>query len=155
MLKRTVSFAAKCFLLLVGCSAYAQIAALGKGWLLDSAGSITSVPSEVISGKNSIKGSASGVDSGTYSSFLVTDPTFLQFAPNGTYTITFSYRILTASSASFQFGFFSSSAQGTFQPTSVVKSAAGTSSTATLTGKLGSYSDVLGACPNKTASSQA
>ena len=44
--KTSVSFAAKGFLLLAVCPAYAQIAALGKGWLLDSAGSITSASGE-------------------------------------------------------------------------------------------------------------
>jgi len=145
MHKRSLSLAAMGFLFLAGCPAYAQVAALGKGWLLDSAGSITSAVNEVISGNNSVKGSFSGPDSGIYNTFLVTDTTYIQFAPNGTYTITFSYRILTASSSGFQFGFFSSTAnsQGSYQPTSVVKGATGTSSTATLTGKLGSYSDVL------------
>ena len=135
---------AKCLLLLAVCPAYAQIATLGRGWLLDSAGSITSVPSEVISGKNSVKGSLSGPDSGMVHFFLRTDRTFIQFAPNQTFTITLSYRILTAGSAGFQFGFFSSSAQShaAFLPTSVINGSAGTSGTATLTSNLESYSDV-------------
>src|SRR5579872_5411398 len=142
--KKSLSLAAKAFLLLTVCPAYAQIAVLGKGWLLDSAGSITSAPSEVISGKNSIKGSFSGTDSGFAHSFLWTNPNFIQFVPNATYTITFSYRILTAGSAGFQFGFFSSNAQsqGVFLATSVINNAAGTSSTATLTSNIGAYSDV-------------
>ncbi len=144
MWKKWVYFAAKGFLLLALNPAYAQIAVLGKGWLLDSAGSITSAPSEVISGKNSIKGSFTGSDSGISQPFLWTNPTFIQFAPNQTYTITFSYRILKASSAGFQFGFFSSSAQshGIFLPTSVVNGATGASGMATLTSNLESYSDV-------------
>jgi uncharacterized protein (TIGR03437 family) len=124
--------------------ACAQVATLGKGWLLDSAGSITSAPSEVISGKNSIKGSFSGPDTGIYQSFLWTNPTFIPFPPNATYTITFSYRILTAGSRGFQFGFFSGNAQsqGVFLPTSIVNGATGASGTAVLTGNLGSYSDI-------------
>ena len=37
----------------------AQVAATGKGWLLDAAGSITSAPAEVIAGLGSIKGESS------------------------------------------------------------------------------------------------
>jgi len=144
VLKKALSFAAKGFLLLAVCPACAQIAVLGKGWLLDSAGSITSAPSEVISGKNSIKGSLSGPDTGISQGFLWTNPTFIQFAPNQTYTITCSYRILSAGSAGFQFGFFSSSAQSqrVFLPTSVINGATGTSGTAVLTSNLGPYSDI-------------
>ncbi len=142
--KKSVSLVAKGLLLLAVCPAYAQIAVLGKGWLLDSAGSITSALSEVISGKNSIKGSFSGPDSGMVHFFLWTNPTFIQFQPNKTYTITLSYRILTPGSAGFQFGFFSSSAQshGMFLPTSVINGSPGTSGTATQTSNLGPYSDV-------------
>ena len=98
----------------------------------------------MISGKTSIKGSVSGPDSGISQSFLWTNPTFIQFAPNSTYTITFSYRILTAGSAGFQFGFFSSSAQsqGIFLPTSVINGPAGASGTAVLTSNLRPYSDI-------------
>ena len=71
--KKPATFAASSLLLLAVCPAYAQIAVLGKGWLLDSPGSITSAANEVISDKNSIKGSFSGPDSGFAHSFLWTD----------------------------------------------------------------------------------
>src|SRR3954464_9554563 len=50
------------------------VGALGKGVLLDTAGSLTSDPNEVISGKTSIKGSYSG--SASYTPFLFTDRNF-------------------------------------------------------------------------------
>jgi uncharacterized protein (TIGR03437 family) len=142
--KSWISFVLSALLLFAVCPAHAQVAVLGKGWLLDSAGSITSTPSEVISGNNSIVGSFSGPDSGMVQPFLWTNPTLIQFVPNATYTITFSYRILTAGSAGFGFGFNSSSAQsqGVFLPTSVITGAAGASGTATLTASLGPYSDI-------------
>jgi uncharacterized protein (TIGR03437 family) len=140
--KSRTSFALSGLLLLAASPAHAQVAVLGEGWLLDSAGSITSTPAEVISGKNSIKGAFSGPDSGLAHSFLWTNPTLIPFAPNATYTITFSYRILTAGSAGFQFGFFAASAQSHFLPTSVITGAAGTSGTGTLTSNTGPYSDV-------------
>src|SRR2546425_5432577 len=85
--------------------AHAQVASLGKGWFLDSAGSLTSVPAEVISGRNSIKGSSSNSDPNLGASFLRTDPTFIQFAPNQSYTITVSYRIIRAGTGEFGVGF--------------------------------------------------
>ncbi len=138
------SFALGGILLLAAWPAHAQVSSLGKGWLLDSAGSITSTPAEVISGRNSIKGSYSGPDSEFVKPFLNTNPTFIQFTPNETYTITLSYRIITAGSRGFQFGFSSSTAerQGHFLPTSVITGAAGASGKATLTSKLESYTDV-------------
>ena len=48
--------------------ARAQVSALGKGFLIDGAGSLTSDPNEVIAGRNSIKGSYSGA--GEYKSGL-------------------------------------------------------------------------------------
>ncbi len=124
--------------------AHAQVAVPGKGWLLDSAGSIVSTPSEVISGRNSIKGSFSGPDSGQARPYLNTNPAVIRFQPNETYTITLSYRIVTPGPGGFQFGFFSSSAdaRGDSQPTSVIRGAAGASGMATLTSRLGSYADL-------------
>ena len=138
--KKSVLVAAQAFLLLVVCPAYAQIAALGKGWLLDSAGSITSASGEVISGKNSIKGSYQG--SNPFTPFLSSDPTFVQFAPNQTYTIAVRYRILTAGPAGFPFGFFSSSGGVAGQvPSGNITGVAGESGTAVVTTTLPNYSD--------------
>lgn len=125
-------------------SARAEVAVLGKGWLLDSAGSIVSTPAEVIAGKHSIKGMYLGPASNTTWKFLKTDPRFIRFTPNDTYTITFRYRILAASSSGFNFGFSSPQAerQGLFLPTSVITGATGASGTATLTSRLDPYTDV-------------
>src|SRR3981081_1893895 len=116
-------------LLLAAFPAHAQVSVLGRGFLLDSAGSLPSTPAEVISGKNSIKGSYSG--SNSFTTFLVTDPTFIHFAPNQSYTITFSYRVVTALSAGLQFGFFSAtgSAAGHFLNDPIISPGAGTSGT--------------------------
>jgi hypothetical protein len=83
----------------------AQVSALGKGFVLDVAGGLTSSPDEVISGRTSIKGSYSGQNE--FTSILVSDPTFIRFEPNQTYTITLSYRILLQGSHGFEVGFFS------------------------------------------------
>ncbi len=94
-------------LLLSAAPARAQVASLGKGWLLDVAGSITSAPDEVISGRNSIKGAYSGTN--INNAVLFTDPGFIQLAPNQTYTVTISYRILATASRGFEFGFYTAS----------------------------------------------
>ena len=98
---------------------------LGKGFFLDGVGSISSDQNEVISGRNSIRGSYSGPDS--YTGVLSSDPTFIQFDANETYTITLTYRILAAGSRGFSFGFFSDKGY----PESLV-------STALITGSTGS-----------------
>jgi hypothetical protein len=127
-------------LILCAIPAYAQVATVGKGWLLVSAGSVTSVPSEVISGGHSIRGSYSG--SNPYTPFLYSDPTFIRFVPNGTYTISVSYRIITAGSG-FEFGFFSASvgSAGPFVPTQVISGGAGLRGTATLSSTLLNHAD--------------
>lgn len=121
-------------------TAHAQIASLGKGWLLNAPGSITSTPGQVISGNNSIMGSYSGL--GTYSQFLQTDPNFIQFAANQQYTITLSYRIITAGSNGFSFGFFTPS-DNTSGYSNNITGTAGTSGTATLVATLKNYPDYL------------
>ena len=83
-------------LVLAAWPAHAQVASLGKGWLLDSGGRITSAPGEVISGRNSIRASGTSPVGGQVTAFLGTDPTFVRFLPNQSYTMTFSYRIITA-----------------------------------------------------------
>src|SRR5690349_4577498 len=88
---RCVTLAA--LLCVLALPARAQVASLGKGWVLDVGGSITSAPGEVVSGRSSIKGSYSGRDQ--YTTILQSDPTFIRFQPNATYTITARYRVLT------------------------------------------------------------
>ena len=108
-MRRTTPWRSLGFVILFGLGAwpaYAQVSSLGKGWLLDSAGSITSASGEVISGRNSIK--ASGTSQGASLFFLQTDPTFVRFLPNQSYTMTWSYRIIAASDGGFAYGFESS-----------------------------------------------
>src|SRR5262249_641705 len=89
--------------LFLASTANAQCASLGKGWIVAGSGSITSAPGEVISGRNSIK--AVGVS--VYplvSYFLQSDPTYVRLLRNQSYTITWSYRIVTASEGGFGYG---------------------------------------------------
>src|SRR4051812_4448598 len=83
-------------LLLAVSTAHAQVASLGKGWLLDSGGSITSAPGDVISGRNSVEALGTSAVGGLATYFLATDPTFVRLAANQSYTMTFSYRIIAA-----------------------------------------------------------
>lgn len=133
-----------CVALLVaigGSDARAQVSAVGKGFLLDGAGSLTSNPSEVVSGRTSIKGSYSGA--GRFTQFLRTDPTFIRFVRSQTYTITLRYRVLAQGSGGFEFGFFSNagSSQGRFVRSELFGGATGASGTATLTARLEAYDD--------------
>lgn len=136
-----LSFAVACQLLLASSAADAQVAATGKGWLLDAAGSVTSAPSEVISGRGSIKGSYFG--SSPFTSFLHSDPLYVRFAPSQTYTVTASYRILAEASGSFDFAINSPTANsvGIFGPGTTIRGPAGATGIATLTGTLQNYSD--------------
>src|SRR5262245_6127664 len=133
-----VSSVAALLLLLAPLPAHAQVSALGKGWQLDSVGSLTSTPGEVISGRNSIKGSYAGPDDGFGRAYLYTNPTFIQFPPNQTLTITASYRIITAGSAGFEYGFNS---PGHGLPSALITGASGASGTATLTVALQNHTD--------------
>lgn len=91
-------------LLLAASPARAQVSVLGKGFVLDEVGSLTSSPGEVISGRTSIKGSYSGPNE--FTSILISDPTFIRLEPNQTYTITLSYRILAQGFAASRSGSF-------------------------------------------------
>ncbi len=124
-------------ILLAVSPAQAQVASLGKGWLLDSGGSITSAAGEVISGRNSIKAS------GTSHQFLESDPTFVRFAPNQSYTMTWSYRIIAASDNGFGYGFESSDGQGVgdFGPGGLLRGASGSSGTVTTAFRLNNHAD--------------
>jgi hypothetical protein len=129
-------------LVAVGASdAGAQVSTLGKGFLLYQAGSLTSDPKEVISGRSSIKGSYSGAGDGT--DFLQTDPNFIHFARGQTYTITLSYRILAQGSGGYSFGFFSStgSREGRRVPSGSFGGSTGSAGTATVTSRLEAYDD--------------
>ncbi len=115
--------------------------ALAPGFVFGPAGAFTSNPSEVISGKRSIKGSYSGT--ATFTPYLQTSPSVIPLTPNHSYQVTFQYKILTAPSNGFQVLFFSQTGanQGNFLPSTTVAGASGSTGTATLTNTLSSYSD--------------
>lgn len=62
---------------------------LGSGFSLGVGGSLTSDPSEVVSGKESIKGSDIGT--GAYTTYLQTNPTIIPLTPNHSYRVTFQF----------------------------------------------------------------
>src|SRR5262245_25658937 len=139
--KHLVSAAATAALVLAASSARAQVASLGKGWGFDVAGSLTSAPGEVISGRTSIKGSYSGPL--PFRQIIITDTTFVRFAAGRTYTIALNYRILSALSGGFQFGFSSATgaAAGNFLQNPTITGSPGTSGSATSTFTLLPYPD--------------
>jgi hypothetical protein len=103
---------------------------------LTSIGSLTTDPSEVVSGTRSIKGSYSGTDS--YTSFLYTDSNALKLQRNRSYAVAFRYKILIPAERDIQIGLFSPTAyaQGKSWPSTSVRGAKGDTGTATLTGTL-------------------
>src|SRR5215831_7778757 len=114
---------------------------LGPQFALDSAGTLTGITGEVISGTRSIKGSYTGT--GSITTFLQTNPTVLSLAPGQSYRVTFTYRILTAPDNGFRCLFFSSTGAsiGDFVPGITINGSAGSSGTATLTTTLHAFSD--------------
>ena len=83
-MKRSTLLAGIAILLIRALPANAQPVSLGKGWLLGTAGAVTTAPEEVLAGHASIKGALAG---GNGPFFLHTDPSHVHFAPNQTYTI--------------------------------------------------------------------
>ena len=85
------------------------------GLILDTGGSITSDPNEVIGGTRSVKGVSSGT---SYTGVLHSDPTRLPFQRNQTYRITFRYKVLTSPGQGLNVYFYSptAAAQGSFAP---------------------------------------
>jgi hypothetical protein len=130
-------------ILLLPVCARAQVATLGRGFLLGPIGSVSSAAGEVISGASSIKGAYSGGDSSA-KMLLSSNPNIIRLTPNQTFTATVNYRIITPSAGGFELVFLSSSAngQGVFLPGTVFHGAAGSSGTVTLTANIGNYSDV-------------
>lgn len=117
--------------------------ALGPAFVLEGPGSLTSQPSEVISGKTSIK--AEYLSSSSNPPFLQTNGSVLSLNPNHTYTVSFQYKILIASSGVFyvQFLSFAAASQQAFLKGAVIQGAAGATGTITLTSTLGNYSDYV------------
>lgn len=134
--------ALSCVYVLTAAPVHAEGASVGKGWLLGSSfAGITSDPSEVVSGKSSVKGAYSG--SATFTTVLYSDPTYVRFAAKQRYTFTLRYRIIEPGSAGFSFGFFSDrvGSAGPFVPTGSITGAAGATGTATLTATLFDFPD--------------
>src|SRR5207237_6796433 len=96
---------------------------------------------EVITGTRSIKGSYAGT--GSYTSFLRTNPALLSLTGSQMYRVTFKYRILVTPDKGFECLFYSPTggAAGNFLPSVTVTGQAGATGTATLTNTLGPYSD--------------
>lgn len=116
--------------------------ALGPAFTLEPAGSLTSAPSEVISGTVSIKGTNSGSGNTT---FFQTNSSVLPLSPNHSYTVKFQYKILTAPSTFFYVQFLSyvAAAQSNFLKGATITGAAGDTGTITLSSTLGNYSDYV------------
>lgn len=117
--------------------------ALSSAFVLEGPGSLTSQPSEVISGKTSIKAQYPGSSSSP--PFLQTNASVLPLNPNHTYTVSFQYKILISPSDFFyvQFLSFVAASQQTFLKGALIQGAAGTTGTITLTSTLGNYSDYV------------
>jgi len=114
---------------------------LGPSFKLDSAGSVTSNPNEIIDGGYSIKGTYTGTKA--FTPYLETVPSVLPLTARHTYRVSFRYKILTAPSNGIEVLFLSPSAaaQGNFLPSMMITGAAGTTGTTTLTNTLGPYTD--------------
>ena len=116
-------------------------AASTGGLLLETAGSITSNPAEVVSGTRSIKGSYSGT--GSFTPYLRSDPARLPLQRNQTYRVTFRYKVLSRPDRGFEVLFFSPTAgqQNNFLPSQTVGGAEGTTGSVTLTNTLNPFDD--------------
>jgi hypothetical protein len=139
---RKVHLSSALWVLLVGAvPCRAQVPVVGNGFRLAAAASVTSSAVEVVSGRYSIRGAATDLNS--YTAFLATDPAIIPLAPNQTYTLTVAYRIVEAATNGFNFGFFSPTgrAAGRDLQNRAIRGAAGATGTETLTHTLGPYSD--------------
>jgi hypothetical protein len=114
---------------------------IGPSFILTSAGKITDVPQEVISGAHSVKGSYTGSE--TYTWYLGTDPDVMPLTPLHTYRITFDYRILATPDQGFETLFYSPTGggKGSFLPSITVDGQTGDKGSATLINTLGNYTD--------------
>jgi len=116
---------------------------VGVGFQLDPAGSLTNNTNEVITGTTSIKGEYNG--SGQYTPYLHTNNSTLPLLANESYTVTFSYKILSSTSKSlgFQVLFWSPTEArlNNWLGGKNINGLTGDSGVATLTVKLGNYTD--------------
>jgi hypothetical protein len=122
-------------------SGAASITGLSAGFVLETAGRLTTAPDQVISGTRSILGEYGG--SGSYTPYLRTEPAALPLSPGHTYRVSFAYRILRAPSRGFEVLFYSPTggAQGSWLPSYTIRGADGDSGTATLQNTLGNFRD--------------
>ena len=113
----------------------------GRELITTGISSLTSVPSEVLSGEYSLMGSYSGT--GSYTPYLYTDCRFLPLKPLTTCQVSFDYRILEAPDRGFETILFSPAAgeQNLWLPGSLVTGEPGDSGTASFTNTLGDFSD--------------
>src|SRR5947208_10557210 len=135
-----VRVVAICLFVLIASRANAQVASLGKGWLLGPLGSISTASGEVISGRSSIKGiKGSTADA----QFLISDPNAVPLAPNQSYTISFTYRIITPAQNGFEYGFTSNTgiAARDFGPSALFFGSSGSTGTVTNTFSLHNWPD--------------
>ncbi len=114
---------------------------VGKGFIVDAAGSVSSDSLEVISGAQSIIGSYFGKSS--YTPYLHTDASVIKLTPNQTYQVTFKYKILTTSSNGFECLFYSPTggSAGNFLSSTTITGSVGETGIIKLTSTLGAYSD--------------
>lgn len=134
---------AAAYALLLACAAWAvtavaQVPRVGNAFRLFPGGSITSNPSEVVSGRSSVRGEHVGSSFGT--NYLTTNPAVLAFVPGATYRVTFRYRVLVASPSGFGATFYSPAAtSGT--PGVAITGGMGSTGTASFTATLGPHAD--------------
>jgi hypothetical protein len=119
----------------------ANVAEVGKGFVLGTVGTVTADAAAVISGKQSIQGAY--FDGATSNAILFTDSSIYPLAANHSYTVTFRYRVLAAAPSNFQAFFFSSAASkaGSFLPSEFFGGGTGTSGTVTFKRSLANFPD--------------
>jgi hypothetical protein len=114
---------------------------LGKGFVLDSAGTLTTTLGEVIAGQGSVKGAYAGT--GAFTSYLHSDPSVFPLVPGRTYKVSFSYRVLATPTQGFEVLFYSPTGGGVgnFLPSVRFGGTLGDTGTAELTNTMGLFGD--------------
>jgi uncharacterized protein (TIGR03437 family) len=112
---------------------------LRPGFRLETGGSLTNTPADLVSGTRSIK----GIGSGSWTNFLSTHPGTIPFVANRSYAVTFRYRVLAALDQGSYVLFYSQEAANAkyTSPSTAIQGSLGETATATLTGTLGPYGD--------------
>jgi hypothetical protein len=125
--------------LVVSTAGVGQVPRLNAAFSLGPGGSLTSVASEVISGRSSVKGAS--VPGETITNFFHSNRAALPLSPGGTYTVTFKYRILAAGGFALSFYSPTASSAGNDGVSSGITGNVGDSGARTLTATLGPYAD--------------